>query len=104
MQRAMRNGVVPRRARLRWWGPSTPSFDHLVGAPQQSDRAGEPECLCGLEIDDKFDFDRLHDRQIRRLLALENPSGIDAQLAPRVGQAATITDQAAGGRELAPFV
>ena len=53
-------------------------FDHLVGAAEQRPRNGEAERLCGLEVDDQFDFRRLHHRQVGRLLALENFPGVDA--------------------------
>ena len=53
-------------------------FDHLVGAADQRVRDGDAERLGGLQVDDHLDFSGLLDRQIGRLLALENAAGIDA--------------------------
>ena len=49
------------------------SFDHLVGAREQ-DVGGtvEAERPGGLEVDDQLELGRLHDRQVRRLRALED--------------------------------
>jgi hypothetical protein len=60
------------------------SFDHLVGERKQPVRHVEPELLRGLEIDDELEPGRLHHRQLGRLLALENPPGIDADLPVRI--------------------
>ena len=54
------------------------SLDHLVGAADQRVWDVEAERLCGLEIDVQLDFRGLLDRQVGRLIALENPAGIDA--------------------------
>src|SRR6187431_477472 len=43
------------------------SFDHLVGSREQRGRHVDPERLCGLEVDDKFEFGRLNDGQVGRL-------------------------------------
>jgi hypothetical protein len=54
------------------------SFDHLVGAAKERKRYSEAECPSSLEIDHQLDLRGLLDRQVRRLLALENATGIDA--------------------------
>ena len=43
------------------------------------------ERLGGLEVDDELEFGGVHDRQVGRFLALENPSGVDAGLAIGIG-------------------
>jgi hypothetical protein len=55
-------------------------FDHLVGKRELRRRHGEAERLGGLEVEYELKFGGLHDRQIGRLLALENPSDIDSDL------------------------
>src|ERR1700692_1056394 len=56
------------------------SFDHLVGAQLHRVGKGQAECLGGLEVEHELELGGLHDRQVGRLLALENPSGVDADL------------------------
>src|SRR5215471_8556284 len=80
------------------------SLDHLVGAHKQSGWHSKAERLGSLEIDEQFDFRRLLHRQIGRLLALENPAGIDTGLAVHIGNAASITQQPTSGGELTPLV
>ena len=71
------------------------SFDHLVtGASSRMEF--EAERLGSLEIEHELELCRLHDRKVGRLLALENPAGVDAGLAIGVGQARPVTHQAAG--------
>src|SRR5215831_2531858 len=53
-------------------GPSTPSFDHLVGAGEQRWRNIEADCLGRDQIDDKIIIGRLLDRQIARLGAVQD--------------------------------
>jgi hypothetical protein len=50
------------------------SFDHLVGASAQVERYRDAERLGGFEVDDHLDFCDLLDRQISRLIALEDPA------------------------------
>src|SRR5881227_3623207 len=56
------------------------SLDHLVGASEQRQWDGDAQRTGSLEIDEQFDFRGLLDRQVGRLLALENPAGVDASL------------------------
>ena len=60
-------------------------FDHLVGERKQPVRNFEAERLGGLEIEHELEFGGPHDRQVARLLALENPPGVDAGLAIGIG-------------------
>src|SRR5262249_34126459 len=53
-------------------GPSTPSFDHLVGKRQESGRHLEAERLGCPRIDDELEAGWLLDRQIRRPRSLED--------------------------------
>src|SRR5205807_7225804 len=87
--------AAPNRARL---------LDHLVGADEQRLRHGEAERRGVLQIDHELECGRLLDRQIGRLLALEDPSGVNAALAKASGKAGSIADQAACRDELAPVV
>src|SRR5262249_58807593 len=61
----------------------------------------EAQRPCGLGIDDQLELGRLHNRQICWLGALEDSTGVDAELTKRVRQARTVTHQAAGFRILA---
>src|SRR5262249_24091367 len=77
-------------------GPSTPSFDHLVGAGEQRRRNFQVKRPGRLEIDDELDFGRLHDRQIGGLGALEDASDIVAHLTPHIGKISSIDNQYLG--------
>src|SRR5262249_5931008 len=49
-----------------------------------------------LGIDNQLELARLYDRQVRRLRALENATGIGADLTKRIRQAASVAHQPAG--------
>src|SRR5215467_976150 len=76
--------------------PPFTSFDYLVGAGEQCRWYGEAEHPGGLLVDDELELGRLHDRQIRRLCALEDATGIDAHLTRGIRQACS-TWQGPGG-------
>ena len=61
-------------------------FDHLVGETEQSGRHFNTERLGGFGIDRQIKFCRLHNRQIRGLLAFQNASRVDCSLAIRFGK------------------
>src|SRR6516162_11135341 len=71
------------------------SFDHLVGDGEQARRKGQTEYPGSVEVDHEFEFVRLHDRQIGWPLTFQNPGGIDADLAMRLGDARPVAHQAA---------
>src|SRR5437879_3888924 len=76
-------------------------LDHLVGHGEHPRRDSEAECLGGGQVDHELELDRLHDRQVGRLLALENPPSVDADLAIGIGKAGPVAHQAAGFGKLA---
>src|SRR5262249_1438610 len=51
-----------------------------VGERQHVVGEFDPERLRGLEVDHKLEFARLHDRQVGRFRAFENPAGINTTL------------------------
>src|SRR6516165_7921643 len=75
-------------------GPSTPSFDHLVGDGEYARRNSEAKHPCSLKIDNQLELGRLQHRQIGGLLTLENAAGIDARLAICVLKTGPIAHQA----------
>ena len=81
----------------------TSLFDHPVGATEQRQRQIEAKRLGRLEIDREVKLGRLHDRQVARRFALENPSGITARLmigvAPRDGNGRGLSGAAFLGRD-----
>src|SRR6266567_5305671 len=77
-------------------GPSTPSFDHLVGAGKDGCRNVDAQRLRGLEVDDNVEFCRQYHRQFGRLLTLHNTADVVTGLAVGIGSAGTIADEAAG--------
>jgi hypothetical protein len=53
------------------------SLDHLVSAGDQCRRYGDPKHLGSFEIDKQLDLCGLLDRQVGRLLSIDDPSGVD---------------------------
>jgi hypothetical protein len=68
----MLNPVLVTRRRSR------ALFDDSVGAAEQRERKRDAEQLGGLQVEYKLDSRRLLHRQGRRLFALQNAPGIDA--------------------------
>ena len=62
------------------------------------------KCLGGFEVDDKFEFGRLHDRQIAYLVAFENPRHVKARLPVALGEVRAIAHQSAGLGECALLI
>src|SRR3954465_2901840 len=67
-----------------------PLFDHLVSSLQDRLRHGQAERLSGLEIDNQLEPGRLLNRQIGRLLTLEDLSDVSAGLAKGRSEARSI--------------
>src|SRR5215813_3195396 len=80
------------------------SLNHLVGAGEQRRRDDEAERSRGFEIHGQLKFGGLHYRQVRSVLALENPASIRRRLAIGVRQVGAVTHEAAGENIFAPSV
>src|SRR5262245_59941389 len=86
-------GLAPTdRASFAW---RLPSLDHLVGERQHVVGEFDPERLRGLEVDHEFEFARLHDRQVGRCRAFENPAGTNTALTVALGEVRCVTDETA---------
>src|SRR5207244_10467952 len=77
------------------------SFDDPVGADEEHWRNAEAERFGGLQIDDQFEFGRLHDRQVSRLFTLKNAASVNAGLAKTVRKVRIVADQSAALDNLA---
>src|SRR6516164_8612092 len=71
------------------------SFDHIVGATEQQRWHVEVQRLGGLEIDDQFKLCRRLDREVGRLLALEDAVDVLWHLAKLFDIIRTVGHQAA---------
>src|SRR3954454_13927543 len=83
---------------------TTQLFDHLVGDCEYTRRDGEAERFRGLHVNHQLEFCGLLDRQIGRLLALDDAAHVDSSLAVRVHWACAITHQTAGYRVVSPMI
>jgi hypothetical protein len=79
-----------------------PPFYHLVGAGKQHGGHVESERLGGLEINYQLEFCGSVDRQIARLVALENTSDVNGVAAIGVRQTIAVAHETASGRRLPP--
>src|SRR6478752_5630114 len=80
------------------------SFDYLVGDCEQRRRHVQAEGFNSLQIDDEIKLGRLHYRQIAWFLTLENPAGVDADLAICIPKVRAIAHQPTYGDKVAPIV
>jgi hypothetical protein len=62
------------------------------------------QVLSRFEVDDQLKFGRLHNPGDRWAFHFENPSGVDAEPAVRIGQTGSITHQPASSGELAQII
>lgn len=81
-----RNGPLPEVLAL---------FDHLVGACQHGLGNGEAKRLRGLEVDNQFLLDWCLDRQVGRLLALEDAINVTGRASKLVDPIRSVGDQSA---------
>src|SRR5436305_9213345 len=77
------------------------SFNHVIGERQQLVGNFEAEHLRGTEVDHQLEFGRQDNRQITRLLAFEDASGINTGLTICIGNAGPVAHQSAGSDVLA---
>src|SRR5215469_14335186 len=85
-------------------GAETWSLYDLVGVIEDRPRNSKTERLGGFDVDHQLEPFGLLDRQIDRLCALENFSGIQSSLAPNRSSARAIANQSASIGKLAPSV
>src|SRR5215471_5023661 len=83
-------------------GPSTPSFDHLVGDGEHAWAHFEAERPCRLKIDDELEPRRLQHRQIGRLGAFKDAASVHADLTTHLELIGSVAHQSAGGN-IAPL-
>src|SRR6516162_2155718 len=66
-------------------------LDDLVGEREELVGHCEAERLGSGEVDHEIKLGRLHDREVGRLLSLENSPGIDAALAIPINETCSVT-------------
>src|SRR6516225_2065130 len=80
-------------------GPSTPSFNDLVGAGEQRRRHLKTERLRGFQVDDQLELCRRLHRQVGWLLSLEDAIHVSRRAAVLVDHIRAVGYQAARGNE-----
>src|SRR5215831_11020629 len=70
-------------------------LDHLVGGDEQCLRHGKAEHCGGLDVNNQLELARLHNRQIRRLGAVEDTARVGAALLPRIRNVSSVAHQPA---------
>src|SRR5262245_28995765 len=80
-------------------GPSTPSFDHLVGAREQRRRHFDAQRLGRFQIDHQLVLGRLLEGQIASLLATQDTINIRCSASVLLKAIRAVRDQAAGRHE-----
>jgi hypothetical protein len=95
---------IPSRSAVMRACPSASSIVDINiairrGGHEQLVRHRKAERLGSIEIDEQLELGGLHHRQVRRLLALENAAGIDADLTPQIRIAVAVARQTASGDE-----
>src|ERR1700730_3470818 len=83
---------------------TTRSVDHLVGTREQHRRDFEADRPRGLEVDNELELVYLLDRQVTRVDALKNSTGVNTAFVIALMQDRSIAHQATGFDELAEFV
>src|SRR5262249_6449286 len=79
-------------------------FDDFIGRSRESHRHVCAQRSGGLEIEDKFVFDRLRHWQLTRLLTLEDASDVEPRLTISIDDTSSIACQTASLDELAAVV
>src|SRR6516162_7374104 len=85
-------------------GPSTPSFNYLIGAGEQAIGHCEAERSRGLEVDNKHEFRGLLDWKVSRVCAGKDSGDVSRSAAIEVAGIGTIGHQATLIDVFAPFV
>src|SRR5262245_14899235 len=76
------------------------SLDHLVGEQLNRVRHLNAKCPCRLQVDDELELAGLQNRQVGGLRALEDSTGVDADLSVILYQTDSVTDKPARHHEL----
>src|SRR5215510_9292653 len=80
---------------------ASPLFDHFIGHGKQSGRHVEADCLGSLDVDDELKLGCLLNRNVRRLLTLEDAIDICRGSPVGFGRINTVGHEAAAGDVIA---